>query len=86
MDAVLQKTGICASASVGSNLFLVKVALDITAKHAPDHIGILDVTEFKRTSWRHRPITDIWNIGNAHSVEPCAIKEIHEYKSKSNSL
>lgn len=63
MDAVFEKTGICATAGVGTNLFLAKVALDITAKHVPDHIGILDEAEFKRTVWTHRPITDIWNIG-----------------------
>lgn len=63
MDAVLAETGICATAGVGSNLFLAKVALDITAKHAEDHIGFLDQTEFERSIQVHRPITDIWNIG-----------------------
>lgn len=62
-DAVFQKTGICATAGIGTNLFLAKVALDITAKHVPDHIGMLDENEFKRTIWKHKPITDIWNIG-----------------------
>lgn len=64
MDAVYQETGICATAGVGTNLFLAKVALDITAKHSPDHIGFLDEEDFKKTIWHHRPITDIWNIGN----------------------
>lgn len=63
MDAVYKETGICATAGIGTNLFLAKVALDITAKHVPDHIGYLDESEFKRTIWHHRPITDIWNIG-----------------------
>lgn len=63
MDAVLAETGICATAGVGTNLFLAKVALDITAKHAPDNIGYLDQAEFERLIWDHRPITDIWNIG-----------------------
>lgn len=63
MDAVYKETGICATAGIGTNLFLAKVALDITAKHVPDHIGYLDEAEFKRTIWHHRPITDIWNIG-----------------------
>lgn len=62
-DAVRRETGICATAGIGTNLFLAKVALDITAKHSPDHIGYLDEKEFKRTIWHHRPITDIWNIG-----------------------
>ncbi|MDO4501821.1 MAG: DNA repair protein [Coriobacteriia bacterium] len=63
MDAVQQETGICATAGIGTNLFLAKVALDITAKHADDHIGFLDENAFRRTIWRHRPLTDIWNIG-----------------------
>lgn len=64
MDAVFEKTGICATAGIGTNLFLAKVALDITAKHVPDHIGMLDESEFRRTIQTHRPITDIWGIGS----------------------
>lgn len=63
MDAVFKETGIQATAGIGTNLFLAKVALDVTAKHAPDHIGFLDQAEFERVIWRHRPITDIWNVG-----------------------
>ena len=63
MDAVLAETGVCATAGIGPNLFLAKVALDIAAKHADDHIGFLDQAEFERTIQTHRPITDIWNIG-----------------------
>ena len=125
MDAVMNETGICATAGIGTNLFLAKVALDITAKHAPDNIGYLDEEEFKKQIWKHRPITDIWNIGNgiakrlakygvhdlygvtkmneqtlyrefgvnaevlidhANGLEPCTIADIHNYKSKSNSI
>ncbi len=63
MDAVLAETGVCATAGIGPNLFLAKVALDITAKHVDDHIGFLDQAEFERSIQTHRPITDIWNIG-----------------------
>lgn len=63
IDAVFKKTGICAAAGVGTNLFLAKVALDITAKHTDDHIGCLDEDEFRRTVQLHQPITDIWNVG-----------------------
>lgn len=62
-DAVKRETGICATAGIGTNMFLAKVALDITAKHSPAHIGYLDEEEFRRTIWHHTPITDIWNIG-----------------------
>ena len=61
--AVFARTGITATAGIGPNLFLAKVALDISAKHAPDGIGVLDQERFRRDVWRHRPITDIWGIG-----------------------
>lgn len=63
IDAVFAETHICATAGIGTNLFLAKVALDVCAKHAPDGIGYLDGEAFKRDLWFHRPITDIWNIG-----------------------
>lgn len=63
MHAVLARTGITATAGIGTNLFLAKVALDITAKHVKDGIGILDEQSFKEQIWPHRPITDIWGIG-----------------------
>ncbi len=63
MDAVWQETGIAATAGIGSNLFLAKVALDISAKHTKDRMGYLDLDSFRREIWFHRPITDIWNVG-----------------------
>ena len=65
---VLAETGITATAGIGTNLFLAKVALDVTAKHIPaDKDGVriaeLDVMTFRKTLWTHRPITDIWRIG-----------------------
>ncbi len=63
MNKVLEETGISASAGIGTNLFLAKVALDITAKHSKDSVGYLDEKLFKEQISRHRPITDIWNIG-----------------------
>ena len=62
-SAVLAETGIPATVGIGPNLFLAKVALDISAKHAPDGVGELDARSFRESIWRHRPITDIWNIG-----------------------
>ena len=63
MDEVFAETHITATAGIGTNLFLCKLALDITAKHVEDGIGFLDEEAFRRTIWNHRPITDIWNIG-----------------------
>lgn len=60
---VMDETGITATAGVGPNMFLCKVALDVCAKHAPDGIAVLDEASFRRDIWFHRPITDIWGIG-----------------------
>ena len=63
MDDVYHTTGITATCGIGTNLYLAKVALDITAKHAKDHIGILDEEEYCRKLWTHCPLTDFWRIG-----------------------
>lgn len=63
MGEVLKRTGIRATAGIGPNLFLAKVALDVRAKHAADFIGILDESSFKEHLWFHQPLTDIWGIG-----------------------
>jgi DNA polymerase V len=63
MDAVYAETGICATAGIGTNLFLAKVALDIDAKHVKGNIGYLNEELFKENIWFHRPITDVWNVG-----------------------
>lgn len=60
---IYQTLGLCATVGIGTNLFLAKVALDITAKHAKDCIGYLDEDLYKQMIWHHRPITDIWMIG-----------------------
>ena len=63
IDRVHDATGICATAGIGTNLFLCKVALDIQAKHVEDHIGFLDEVAFRKSIWHHRPLTDIWGFG-----------------------
>lgn len=60
---VAEETGITATAGIGPNLFLAKVALDIEAKKAADGIGMLDEESYKREIWFHQPITDIWQVG-----------------------
>ena len=63
MDAVMREQRIPATAGIGPNLFLAKVALDVLAKHEDDGIAELDQESFRRLIWPHRPITDIWGIG-----------------------
>ena len=65
MDEVREKVGVRATAGVGTNLYLTKIALDITAKHSPDFIGELDEESYKQKLWDYRPLSDFWRIGNA---------------------
>lgn len=62
MGEIWNKLGIPSSAGIGSNMYLAKIALDITAKHSPDRIGWLTEEKFMQTLWHHRPITDFWGI------------------------
>ena len=65
---VLAQTGITATAGIGTNLYLCKVAMDIVAKHVqPDENGVriaeLDERSYRRLLWEHRPLTDFWRVG-----------------------
>lgn len=65
---VLQTTGITATAGMGTNMYLSKIAMDIVSKHIdPDHDGVriakLDEMSYRRLLWDHRPLTDFWRIG-----------------------
>lgn len=62
MNEIASTLHIPSTAGVGTNLFLAKIALDITAKHTNDHIGFLNEELFRQTMWDHRPITDFWQI------------------------
>lgn len=79
MKAVYDRTGICATAGVGTNLFLAKIGMDIVAKHVPEHIAYLDETLFREKLWHHRPITDIWNIGHgiARRLEKYGVYDLY---------
>lgn len=63
MKDIFDTTGITATCGIGTNLYLAKIALDITAKHVDDHIGILDEESYCKTLSSHRPLTDFWRIG-----------------------
>lgn len=63
LDDIYHRLGIRATCGIGSNLYLTKIALDITAKHAEDFIGELDEESYREQLWNHRPLTDFWRIG-----------------------
>ena len=69
---VLTTTGITATAGIGSNLYLCKVAMDIVAKHIPaDKNGVriaeLDEMAYRKTLWSHQPLTDFWRVGRGYA-------------------
>ena len=69
---VLNTTGITATAGIGSNLYLCKIAMDIEAKHIPpDEHGVriagLDELHYRRALWGHRPLTDFWRVGRGYA-------------------
>ncbi len=133
MKDVYENTSITATAGIGTNLYLAKVAMDIIAKHEkPNEFGVriaeLTELEYRKKLWNHLPLTDFWRIGkgyqnslkkiniltmgdvarcsilneellynlfginaeilidHAWGVESCTMKDIKNYKSKSNSL
>ena len=69
---VLETTGITATAGIGTNLFLCKVAMDIVAKHIPaDANGVriaeLDEMKYRRELWAHQPLADFWRVGRGYA-------------------
>ena len=69
---IMSQTGITATAGIGTNLYLCKVAMDIVAKHIPaDGDGVriaeLDEASYRRLLWDHRPLTDFWRVGRGYA-------------------
>ena len=69
---VLDTTGITATAGIGTNLYLCKVAMDIVAKHVePDKYGVriaqLDEKSYRKLLWSHKPLTDFWRVGPGYA-------------------
>ncbi len=69
---VLDRTGITATAGIGTNLYLCKIAMDIVAKHIPaDADGVriaqLDERSYRELLWNHRPLTDFWRVGRGYT-------------------
>lgn len=71
---VLATTGITATAGIGTNMYLAKIAMDITAKHIePDKDGVriaeLDEMSYRSKLWSHRPLTDFWRVGKGYATK-----------------
>ena len=73
IQEVYNKTGITATAGIGTNLYLCKIAMDIVAKHVkPDKNGVriacLDEITYRKSLWSHRPLTDFWRVGKGYET------------------
>lgn len=89
MRDILVSTGITATCGIGTNLYLAKIALDITAKHVKDNVAILDEELYRKSLWQHKPLTDFWRIGPgiARQLEGMGINTIEGVaKADENSL
>lgn len=62
IDEIAKTKGIPATCGIGTNMYLAKIALDITAKKVPDHIGFLNEELYRETLWEHTPLTDFWQV------------------------
>lgn len=63
IEDIYRRTGICATAGIGTNMYLAKIALDILSKHNKSHIGYLNEKLYKEKLWEHKPISDFWQVG-----------------------
>ena len=78
IQEVLRATGVTATAGIGTNLYLCKIAMDIVAKHIPtDKDGVriaeLDEQTYRRELWTHQPLTDFWRIGHGYANKLASI-------------
>ncbi len=80
IDEIWATVGIPATAGIGTNLYLAKIALDITAKHSEDYIGYLDEELYKKTLWKHKPLTDFWQVarGIVNRLEKMGVRNMYE--------
>lgn len=64
LDRIYEKTGLIATVGIGTNLYLAKIAMDISAKHNADRMAYLNEDLYRQTLWHHTPMTDFWMLGN----------------------
>lgn len=74
MKEIFAKSGITATAGIGRNLYLAKIAMDIEAKHISAdedgaRIAMLDEISYRRKLWTHQPITDFWRVGRGYAAK-----------------
>ena len=80
LQDIYTTTGITATVGIGTNLYLAKIALDITAQHAKDNMGILDEQLYRETLWHHKPVSDFWQVGRGISkrLEKYSVADMYD--------
>lgn len=80
MDEIVGDFGILSTCGIGENMYLAKIALDITAKHSSDRIGVLDEETYRKTLWTHEPLDDFWRIGRrtANKLKKYGIRNMRD--------
>ena len=80
MEEIAEKLQIPSTAGIGTNLYLAKIALDITAKHAKDHMGYLTEELYRETLWDHLPLSDFWQVssGTIRRLERCGVRTMRD--------
>ena len=80
LQDIYTTTGITATVGIGTNLYLAKIALDITAKHAKDNRGVLDEQLYRETLWHHKPVSDFWQVGRGISkrLEKYSVADMYD--------
>ena len=88
MNEIADKLHVPTTAGIGTNLYLAKIALDITAKKTKDHMGYLDEEIFRSTLWDHMPLTDFWGIarGKATRLNRYGIYTMRDIANASQDL
>lgn len=84
INEIARRKKIPATAGIGTNLYLAKIALDITAKKIKSHIGYLDENLYQETLWDHRPITDFWQVADGTAAR-LARYGIHDMRGVANA-
>lgn len=88
MQEIYDSTGVTATCGIGTNLYLAKIALDITAKHVKSNIAELDESSYIKTLWDHKPLTDFWRVGRgiAKRLASVGITTMREIAQADESL
>ena len=88
MTEIWEKLGIPSTCGIGTNMYLAKIALDLTAKKSPDRIGWLTEEKYRRQLWHHKPLSDFWQIshGTINRLAKYGIEDMYDIAHADENL